>query len=148
VAFGKLVMGGGPVFDSSDLDAAERMVDDWRAGFDERAAQARELAARLSRLTTTARSEDGLVEVTVSSSGVLTGLELDEEIRRRPAAETAREILATVAAAQAAMTKAATTATAETVGADTETGRAVISSFAAREESATTDQSAPQNEQP
>jgi DNA-binding protein YbaB len=122
------------VFDPSDLDAAERRVDDWQAGFEERAAQARELAARLGRLTTTARSDDGLIEVTVGSSGRLIGLELDEDVRRQPATRTAHEILSTLAAAQAAMTQAATEVAAETVGADTETGRAVISSFAAREE--------------
>lgn len=122
------------MFDPSDLDAAERMVDDWQAGFEERAARARDLASRLSRLTTSARSDDGLVEVTVGASGALLGLELDEDIRRRPAAETAREILSTLAAAQAAMTRAATEAAAATVGADTETGRAVIATFAAREE--------------
>jgi DNA-binding protein YbaB len=122
------------VFDPSHLDAAERMVDDWQAGFEERACQARELAAQLSLLTATARSEDGLIEVTVGSAGTLVGLELEEGIRRRPAAETAREILIVLAAAQAAMTEAATEVTAETVGADSETGRAVISSFTAREQ--------------
>jgi DNA-binding protein YbaB len=121
------------MFDPSDLDSAEQWVDDWQAGFEERAAQARELAARLTELKATARSEDGLVEVTVGSSGALVGLELDEDIRRQSAAKTAREILATLGAAQAAMTKAATAVTAETVGADSETGRAVIASFTARE---------------
>jgi DNA-binding protein YbaB len=121
------------MFDPSDLDSAEQWVDDWQAGFEERATQARELAARLTELTATARSEDGLVEVTVGSSGALVGLELDEDIRRQSAARTAREILATLGAAQAAMTKAATAVTAETVGADSETGRAVIASFNARE---------------
>ena len=121
------------MIDPSDLDSAEQWVDDWQAGFEERAAQARELAARLTELTATARSEDGLIEVTLGSSGALVGLELDEDIRRQSAAKTAREILATLGAAQAAMTKAATAVTAETVGADSETGRAVIASFTARE---------------
>jgi DNA-binding protein YbaB len=121
------------MFDPSDLDSAEQWVDDWQAGFEERAAQARELAARLSELTATARSEDGLIEVTVGSSGALVGLELDEDIRRQSADKTAREILATLGAAQAAMTKAATAVTAETVGAESETGRAVIASFTARQ---------------
>jgi DNA-binding protein YbaB len=121
------------MFDPSDLDSAEQWVDDWQAGFEERAAQARELAARLSELTATARSEDGLIEVTVGSSGALVGLELDEDIRHQSADKTAREILATLGAAQAAMTKAATAVTAETVGAESETGRAVIASFTARQ---------------
>ena len=121
------------MFDGRDLDEAERLVDDWQAGFEERATQARELAARLAALTATARSEDDLVTVTVGGSGAIAGLALEEGIRDQPAVDTARTILATLRAAQAALTKAATDVTAETVGADTETGRAVIASYVARQ---------------
>jgi DNA-binding protein YbaB len=121
------------MFDGRDLDEAERLVDDWQAGIEERAAQARELAARLGSLTGTARSDDGLVSVTVGSSGALVDLELDEEIRQQPAATTAREILSALRAAQRALTSAATAVTAETVGADSETGKAVIASDLARQ---------------
>jgi DNA-binding protein YbaB len=121
------------MFDGPDLDAAERRVDDWQAGFEQRAAQARELATRLAALSASARSEDGHITVTVGATGMLTGLELDEEVRRRPAAETARQILATLAAAQADLTTRATEITAETVGADSETGRAVIASLSRRQ---------------
>ncbi|MFI7541632.1 YbaB/EbfC family nucleoid-associated protein [Actinoplanes sp. NPDC049599] len=121
------------MFDGPDLDAAERRVDEWQAGFEQRAAEARELATRLAALSASARSADGHIRVTVGATGTLTGLELDEEIRRRPAAETARQILATLAAAQTELTARATEATAETVGADSETGKAVIASFARRQ---------------
>jgi DNA-binding protein YbaB len=121
------------MFDGRDLDEAERLVDDWQAGFEERAAQARELAARLGALTASVRSDDGFVSVTVGPSGALVDLELDEEIRQQPAATTAREILATLRAAQAALTSAATAVTAETVGAESETGKAVIASYVARQ---------------
>ena len=121
------------MFDGRDLDEAERMVDDWQAGIEERAAQARELAARLGALTASARSDDGLVTVTVGPSGALVDLELDEEIRQRPAATTAREIRAALRAAQAALTVAATAVTAETVGAESETGKAVIASYVTRQ---------------
>jgi DNA-binding protein YbaB len=124
------------MFDGRDLDEAERLVDDWQAGFEERAAQARALSARLGSLTATARSEDDLVTVTVGASGAISDLELEEAIRDRPAAETARAILATLRAAQASLTTAATEATAETVGADSETGKAVIASYVARQGSA------------
>jgi len=120
------------MFDGSDLDAAERLVDDWQAGFEQRAAQARDLAARLAGLTASARSDDGLVTVTVGPDGAMTGLELDERVRRKPAAETAGQILATLAAAQADLTAQATTATEETVGADSETGKAVLASLTRR----------------
>ncbi|WP_433301314.1 YbaB/EbfC family nucleoid-associated protein [Actinoplanes sp. CA-030573] len=120
------------MFDAGDLDAAERMIDDWQAGIETRAAQARELSARLSRLSATARSADRLVTVTVGASGDLTGLTLDERIRQRPAQETARAILATLGQARATLTAAVTEVTAGTVGADSETGRAVIASYTAR----------------
>jgi DNA-binding protein YbaB len=120
------------MFDGPDLGAAERLVDDWQAGFEQRAAQARELAGRLAQLTASARSDDGLVTVTVGAGGGLTGLELDEEVRRSPAAETARQILATLAAAQAELTTQATVVTEETVGADSETGKAVLASLSRR----------------
>jgi len=121
------------MFEGPDLDAAERRIDDWQAGFEQRAAQARELATRLARLTASARSDDGLVTVTVGGNGMLTGLELDEKVRRQPAAQTARQILATLAAAQAELRTQATTVTAETVGTDSETGKAVIASLARRQ---------------
>jgi DNA-binding protein YbaB len=121
------------MFDGRDLDEAERMIDEWQAGFDERAAQARALSARLAALTAAAESDDGLVRVTVGASGSVTDLSLKEGIRDQPAADTARAILSTLRAAQASLTKAATAATAETVGSDSETGKAVIASYVARE---------------
>jgi hypothetical protein len=120
------------MFDGSDLGAAERMVDDWQAGFEQRAAQARDLAARLAGLTALARSDDGFITVTIGADGEMTGLELDEAVRRKPAAETARQILATLAAAQADLIAQATTVTEETVGADSETGKAVLASLTRR----------------
>jgi YbaB/EbfC DNA-binding family len=121
------------MFDGRDLDEAEQLVDDWQAGIDAQVAQTRELGARLGALTATARSEDGLISVTVGASGAPTDLVLKEGIRERPAAETAKAILATVRAAQTSLTAAATTVTAETVGADSETGKAIIASYVARQ---------------
>lgn len=120
------------MFDGRDLDDAERLVDDWQAGIEARAAAARELSERLTGLSASARSDDDLVEVTVGASGAVTGLTLAEGTRRQSAEDTARSILATMRAAQAALTAAATEITAETVGADSATGQAVIASFEAR----------------
>jgi hypothetical protein len=108
------------------------------------AARARQLAARLGALTARARSADGLVSVTVGSSGAITGLELKEGIRDRLADETARAILATVRAAQASLTAAVTAAAAETVGADSETGKAVIASYVSRQNSPEAVQDSPE----
>lgn len=114
------------MFDGRDLDDTERMFDDWQAGTEARAAGARELSVRLAGLTATARSADDLVEVQVSATGDLVGLELAEGIRDRPAAETARQILATLQTARVSLTEAVTAAAGETVGADSTTGQAVI----------------------
>ena len=120
------------MLDGRDFDASERMIDDWQAGIEERAAQARQLSARLSRLSASMRSNDRMVTVTVGASGDLVGLELDERIRQRPAAETARAIMATLQLARRRLTSAVAEVTAETVGADSATGRAVLASYTSR----------------
>lgn len=120
------------MFDGRELDEAQRWIDSWQNAIEVRAGRARELSARLSRLTRTARSPDGLVTVTVGASGDLAGLELAEAIRRRPAAATARDILTTLSAARAALTAAVVVETEATIGADSATGRAVIEAYAVR----------------
>jgi DNA-binding protein YbaB len=116
------------------LAPVRRMVDGHcrLAGFEERAVQARSLSERLTRLTATARSDDGLVEVSVASSGTVTGLNLDERIRSQSAEKTAGQILNVMREAQAMLTRLAVEATADTVGLGSETGRAVVDSFAKR----------------
>lgn len=120
------------MFDGRNLDDAERLVDDWQAEIETRAAQARELSTRLARLSTTVRSPDELVTVTVGSSGDLLDLTLAEGIRRRPAAETTRVILTTLQEARMRLTAAVAEVTAATVGADSATGQAVVASYATR----------------
>ncbi|MEU4243589.1 YbaB/EbfC family nucleoid-associated protein [Actinoplanes sp. NPDC026619] len=117
-------------------DDAERTIDDWQAGFERRAAQARELAGRMAGLTATARSQDRLVEVTVGRSGELTDLRLDEDTRRQPAAQTARDILATIAAARVALAGKVQEAVGDTLGADSEAGKAVLKGYRTGEEPA------------
>jgi hypothetical protein len=121
------------MLDGRDPDAADRWVDDWQAGIEEQAAQAKALSERLAQLTGSARSDDDLIEVSVGPSGAVTNLRLDEGIRRQAAARTAREILATMRAAQAALAQHVAAAVAETVGAETEVGRAVVASFTSRQ---------------
>lgn len=111
--------------------ALER-IEQWERGFEERAAQARVLAERASGLSATAREGDGMVEVTVGSGGQITGLRLDEEIRRQPAATTARQILVAITSAKASLVRDFAQATADTVGLDSATGQAVMNSLNVR----------------
>ena len=120
------------MFDGRNLDEAERLVDQWITGIEARAQAARELSERLAVVSATAGSEDGLISVTVDASGGVTRLHLDERIRSRPAEATARAIMTTIRAAQAALAVAAGEATAATLGADSATGKAIIESYQAR----------------
>jgi hypothetical protein len=65
--------------------------------------------------------------VTVGSGGQITGLRLDEEIRRQPAAATtARQILTAITSAKASLVRDFAQATADTIGLDSATGQAVM----------------------
>jgi DNA-binding protein YbaB len=118
--------------DDTDLDAAERWVDDWESGIAEHAAKAKALSQRVAALSATARSDDGLVEVTVASSGVVTRLHLDERVCGWSAARIAEQVMAVMHAAHRRLTEQVTEATAETIGLDDPAGRAVVASFAQR----------------
>lgn len=118
--------------DETELDSALRWVDDWESHFEEQAARARALSQRMAGISATATSADGLVKVTVDSSGTLRDLRLDEAIRRRPAAETAAQILAVTRLAMRRLAEQVGQAAEETVGRDTPTGRAIIDAYASR----------------
>ncbi|SNY69380.1 YbaB/EbfC family nucleoid-associated protein [Paractinoplanes atraurantiacus] len=116
----------------SDVDAAEEWLDSWVASVDERAATAVELSRRVAALTGESRSRDGLLGVTVGSAGQLTALHIDDRARQRTGSELSREIMALVRRAQERLSSQVADQVRETVGADTETGRAVIHSYAER----------------
>jgi len=118
--------------DEPDLTAAERWVDDWQTGIEERAAQAQALARRVGQLSATVHSRGDVVGVTVDSSGAMTALRLDDNACRHPAAWIAEQILATVRAAQAELVRQVTEATTQTVGLESEIGRAMVASFTRR----------------
>jgi DNA-binding protein YbaB len=115
-----------------ELDAAQRWVDGWQATIEAQAERAKAMAARVAGLEIGAVSDNGLVEVVVTSTGALSDLRLDEAVRRQPAADTAAQVLATMRAAQASLARRVAAAVEETVGRDSEVGRAVIDAYARR----------------
>lgn len=115
-----------------DLDDAQEWVASWSTSVSRRAERAQRLAARVADLSATASGADGLVEVRVDSSGAMTGLHLGDGVSGWPAARIEREILTTMRAAQARLTAQVTAVVNDTVGTDTETGRAVVSGYAER----------------
>jgi hypothetical protein len=93
----------------------------WTTPIPDHTEAAAALADRVASLTSTAAGKT--VRVTVASSGILTGLELDEM------PELAEEILRTMRRAQSGLTDRVAEAVADTVGAESDTGRAVLDSF-------------------
>ena len=87
---------------------------------------------RLAALSASATDEDGVVTVTVGSSGAVTGLRLDDRVQRLTGATLSAEILRTMRQAQAALAEQVAEAVDETVGADTEDGRAVLHRYTER----------------
>lgn len=116
----------------SDVDAAEEWLDSWVASVDARARSAVDLSRRVTALTGEARSHDGLLTVAVGSGGQIVRLGIDDDARRRSGAELSRDIMALVGRAQAHLSAQVADEVRETVGEDTETGRAVINSYAER----------------
>ena len=115
-----------------DLDDAEEWVRSWSSQVSGRAEAAAALADRVAGLTASATGADGTVTVTVASSGNMTGLALADNVQRLDGAELAAQILTVMRRAQAGLSERVARAVDETVGADTETGRAVLESFAQR----------------
>lgn len=115
-----------------NLDDAEDWVRSWSAQASGRAEAAAALADRVAVLTASATGADRAVRVTVGSSGAMTGLELDDRVQRMTGAELAEEILRVMRRAQAGLAEGVAEAVEQTVGSDTETGRAVLDSFGRR----------------
>jgi hypothetical protein len=90
------------------------------------------LAERVASLSASATGAERAIRVTVASSGAVTGLELDDRVQRLTGAELAAEILRAMRRAQAGLVEQAAVAVEETVGTDSETGRAVLESFGRR----------------
>jgi DNA-binding protein YbaB len=116
----------------SDIGAAEEWLDAWTASVNDRARAAADLAQRVSQLTGTATNRHRSVRVTVDSTGAVQSIEVDDRIREMTGREIGREIMAAIRSAQANLAGTVAAAVEETVGSDTETGRAVVDSFATR----------------
>ncbi|MEU8333770.1 YbaB/EbfC family nucleoid-associated protein [Micromonospora sp. NPDC048839] len=115
-----------------DPDAAQEMLHSWTAELSTRAQSAADLSERVAAITASATGAEGAVRLTVAASGALTDLRLDDRVQRMRSSELASIIMATVARAQAGLTEQVTVAVHDTVGTDSETGRAVTDTFARR----------------
>ena len=122
-----------------ELDRAEAWIDNLEASLTQQAAKAQAMSQQVAGLQVSAESADGSVVVTVSGLGTVTDLRLGEATRKRPAAETAAEILSVMRRAQARLASQVAVIAAATVGVDSTAGRALVASFEQRFPAATWD---------
>lgn len=116
----------------SDVDAADDWLESWAASIDTQAERAVQLSRRVAALAGAAQTPDGSIRVTVGSSGQVTELKLDDRVRRLRGEELAGQIMSVMRQAQASLSTLVAREVQATVGADSETGRAVIHSFESR----------------
>jgi DNA-binding protein YbaB len=113
-------------------DAAENWVRSWSASMSERAAAAQSLSDRVAALSVSATDWEGTITVTVNGSGAMTDLRLTQDAARLDMDQLAAEILRTMRRAQSSLAERVSGIAAETVGTDSETGQAMVSSFERR----------------
>lgn len=111
---------------------AEDWLRTWTAQVSARAEAAQQMSERVAGLTSTVSVADGAITVTVAGSGVLTALELDDEVHRFSGRELSAEIMRAIHKAQAGLNAKVAEVVDETVGHGSETGRAVLTSFERR----------------
>jgi len=104
-------------------------IDAWLASTQDQAARSTAAARELGALRGIGRDPDGVVEATVSASGVLIDIALDPQIRSQPVEQTRQQILAAIGDAQRALTARVAEIATETWGADSPT---TVSLIAAR----------------
>ncbi len=90
------------------------------------------MSERVAALSSTVSLADGAITVTVAGSGVLTALELDDRVQRLPGSELSAEIMRAIQKAQAGLNAQVAMVVEETVGHESDTGRAVLTSFERR----------------
>ncbi|NMO57581.1 YbaB/EbfC family nucleoid-associated protein [Actinoplanes sp. TBRC 11911] len=120
------------MLDDTALNAGDRWIDDWQAKIEARLARTRALTAGLREVKGVGRSGDGLVEVTIDSSGALMELRLDEDVRRHSARWIAEQVITAARSAKGDLARAATGVVHESGENETPEGRAVLAAFTAR----------------
>lgn len=113
-------------------DEAEEWLREWTARASSKAEAAQRMSEQVAALTSTATGNDGAIKVTVAGSGVVTGLELDDRVRQLPGRELSAQIMRVIGLAQAGLNAKVADVVSQTVGAETETGNAVLASFERR----------------
>lgn len=109
-----------------DIEDARRRLDEWKARMEAHAANLQEANTELAAVSATYKDPNGVVTVTVDSSGNLTDLTLSNRVQRQAPEDTARQIKDALAAAKQQVTQLTTEVATRHFGADSPTTKALV----------------------
>ncbi|RSN20891.1 hypothetical protein DMC63_11605 [Streptomyces sp. WAC 05977] len=109
-----------------DPDEAQRKMDRWAAGLEEKAQRYAAAQERTEQLRLTASSSDGAVKVTVGADGGVTDIEFGNKARTYPLEELSRQILQTMHQAQSGIANQVAEVMQESLGDEDQETRALM----------------------
>ncbi|RSM83392.1 hypothetical protein DL991_02930 [Amycolatopsis sp. WAC 01375] len=109
-----------------DPDEAQRKMDRWAAGLEEKAQRYAAAQERTEQLRLTAASSDGAVKITVGADGGVTEIEFGNKARTYPLEELSRQILQTMHQAQAGIAGQVAEVMQESLGDEDQETRALM----------------------
>ncbi len=112
-----------------DIEDARARLEAWKEHAEQRAAETQAASEGIQALRVTAADDNGVVAVTVDSTGALVDLRLSSRIQRQSPEYTEGLVLEVYRKAKARLADAAAEVVRETIGADSLTGRAMLAGF-------------------
>jgi DNA-binding protein YbaB len=110
----------------------ELEVRRWAAAVEAKAQRYQEMQAQVGQVTATESSPDGVVQVTVESSGLVTDLRISDRSQDMPGSRLAALVLATMRRAQARITDQVADVLRHTIGDDPATVDSMVASYRQR----------------
>src|SRR4051794_28166919 len=108
-----------------DPDDARDYLRDWQGRIDRMAASTQVMSRRLQQLRVTAEDSNGLVRVTIDSTGALTDIEFGDRIQRVAPDVVARAVMSAVRDARRAAADRSSQIVTETMGAESVAARTI-----------------------
>jgi DNA-binding protein YbaB len=109
-----------------DIEGARQRLDDWKARMEAHAANLEAANTELAAVSATYKDPNGIVTVTVDSSGNLVDLTLSNRVQRQAPEDTARQIKDALTAAKQQVAQLTTEVATRHFGADSPTTRALV----------------------
>lgn len=113
-----------------NLDDAQARLAAWKDRAEDLASQTVTASRELQELKVTGADGNGVAEVTIDSGGALIGIKLSSRVKRQDPEDTQVIIMEAYRVARVNLAAAAAEIIGQTVGADTNTGRALLAGFA------------------